>query len=694
MTGHPSARPLDSLRVAAILDDFTSRGLGPECSLLPLSLDNWMSELGSFAPDLLFVESAWWGHRKQWHGKISHAAPVLGQLLAWCKEHHIPSVFWGKEDPVHYDRFLAAASMFDSVFTSDIDCVARYKQALGHDRVYVLPFACQPREYHPVERDERAVAACFAGAYYVRYPERTRDLRTLVDSVQALMPVTIFDRYLGSGDHNYAFPDAYRQLIQGSLPAHAVAEAGKRYRYAINLNTVKRSGSMCARRVCELLGSGTTVVSNDCLGVRRLFGELVICSDDGQAVSRQLASLVGDEAARARRTVAGVRKVMQEHTYARRLASIASCALRRPLVVPVSSVLLVGYAASPAQRDAILQSALRQQHQPWRLLLIMGPGVAGGAAASSDARIRTLAHAELGEHAIGTLAPSGFACAWIAPLVAQDYYGAHYLTDLLLAASYSNAEAFCKRAHFGVVNGEIVQNSMECAYRACSAVALRSAVVRRRWLDGQAAARWIRDCAGMSVALDGLAIDPYNYCRDADLLDPAHCAASLAQHVDDLLLDKGLVIEELERQAMAISALAQAASRVPYLPASKLAAWFDPWGGSQTSAELDRFGWHLVSELQDGQSEEVFARLPVGAAQLRALGVWRFFLEAGSGLPVHLLVACIDVHGATLRQDAFSCNVDEELILPFGTRMLRLGLRMQSSGSTRLHRLWLGWRPQ
>src|SRR5699024_11092438 len=127
-----------------------------------------------FRPDMLFIESAWQGNSGKWYGMIVKTKPEFCLLTEYCHEKNIPVVFWNKEDPGHNEGFMAAAGLCDFVFTTEIDCIAQYKRCLGHDRVYFLHFAAQPKLHNPVETFERKDMFCFAGAYYTNYPERTR----------------------------------------------------------------------------------------------------------------------------------------------------------------------------------------------------------------------------------------------------------------------------------------------------------------------------------------------------------------------------------------------------------------------------------------------------------------------------------------------------------------------------------------
>jgi hypothetical protein len=176
------------------MDEFTFGSFQPEAILHQLTPSDWQTELEAANPDLLFIESAWRGKDDLWGNKVGHTSTELQGIVEWCRAKQVPTVFWCKEDPIHFETFLNTATLFDYVFTTDIDCIHRYKAALGHDQVYLLPFACQPATNNPVETYQRKDAFCFAGAYYVRYPERTRDLGDFVMELPTFRPLEIYDR--------------------------------------------------------------------------------------------------------------------------------------------------------------------------------------------------------------------------------------------------------------------------------------------------------------------------------------------------------------------------------------------------------------------------------------------------------------------------------------------------------------------
>jgi len=265
------AARLKRLRVAAILDDFSHACFRDECDLRQLTPGDWRTELEALRPDMLLVESAWRGKDQHWQGKIAWLDPELAGIVAWCREEGVPTVFWNKEDPVHFHTFRRVARQFDYVFTTDIDSLARYQIALGHRRAYLLPFACQPRLTNPIEREQRKDKFSFAGGYYTRYPDRIRDFAEIIGALRRFRPVEIFDRGQGAEDERYRYPPEYAPLIVGTLPSERIDQAYKGYRYGVNFNSIKQSQSMFARRVFELLASNTLTLSNYSRSVRLMF---------------------------------------------------------------------------------------------------------------------------------------------------------------------------------------------------------------------------------------------------------------------------------------------------------------------------------------------------------------------------------------------------------------------------------------
>jgi len=381
------APPADRLRVASILDEMSAACFAPECDLVPLNLEGWREQLDEHRPDLLLVESAWNGNGGEWQYRIAEyprkdlvGLPALRALLDGCHERGIPTAFWNKEDPVHFERFAEAASLFDHVFTTDARCVEAYRALPGERTVDALPFAAQPRIHNPVAAvPERSASPCFAGAWYRdRHPDRRQSLEALLDAARPY-GLVIYDRRFGGDDAAFGFPERFAPHVLGKLPYERILDVYKSHRVFLNANSVADSPTMCSRRVFELAASDTAILSTPGAALAALLGDgLVEEAGDGETAAVALERLLGDEGERTRRIRAARRVVFAEHTYAERLATIAATAgidtssLRRePFAPPGASA--NGAAASP--------NGAGDTH-PWTLVL--QPGVTLSEAALAD----------------------------------------------------------------------------------------------------------------------------------------------------------------------------------------------------------------------------------------------------------------------------------------------------------------------
>ena len=688
----PAAAPSDGasrpLRVAAVLDDFSAGAFAPEAELLMLTPENWRAEMEGDRPDLIFIESAWHGRDGQWTTKISNNGPELQDILAWAAEAGVPTAFWNKEDPVHFQTFLNTARGFDHVFTTDMDCIHRYKAALGHDQVHFLPFACQPAAHNPLERYERKNAMSFAGSYYVRYPERTRDLETFVAHLPRLCPIEIFDRNFGKDNPSYQFPPEYRPYIVGTLPPEDIDVAYKGYRYAINLNSIKQSQTMFARRVFELLASNTLTVSNYSRGLRLMFGDLVPSSDDGAAMLARLSALAADPDRESRLRLMALRKVMTEHTYRDRLDFVRARVLPdAPPPRRLPHVTALAEARDGAEAERVVAAFLAQTHTDARLILVLDDP----AMAPAHPRVEARARGALESLRLRDMVDGG---AWLACLSARDHYGPHYLTDLILATRYSPASLIGKASHFAWTGAGLEAADPGLTYRPMPSCPARRSILRGdrvpadlgagEALSGLDALRWDRP--------DGLAADPWNYAADAAGADPARIAARVDDPAD---VDPGLSMADLQSVADAAGAEEippVAAEGTAGLDSGRLAELFAGSAGRLVSQRGEGDALVVESALADGVHEYLYATQNIGVRDMMAddaePGMVKCHLEIEAGfMAVNLVLRFLDRRKERISHVMMPGNFNGAAEIPPGTAFVRIGLRVISGGTARIRRL-------
>ncbi|MGC3021731.1 glycosyltransferase family protein [Brevibacterium sp. FAM 24630] len=451
------------LRVGVILDEFSAESFGFEWSLHPLSFTKWSAELDGL--DFVFIESAWNGNDGAWKFKLtgpSGPSPEVTDLLAECRRLGIPTVFWNKEDPPHFEDFLPLAGLCDFVFTSDVRLVPEYRSRLGHERVAVLPFAAQPAIHNP-SRPARNVAArdiAFAGMYFAhKYPERREQMDLLLGAADAVSGrmrhgLEIFSRFLGN-DERYQFPGSLAQRVVGSLPYRNLLTAYKHYKVFLNVNSVTDSPSMCARRIFEISAAGTPVVTTPSAATREFFPtDEVPQPESKEDAEWTLRAYVRSPELRDRSVHLAQRRIWAEHTYTHRAMTVMDSLgidHGQPFPTSVSAVVSTN---RPGHLGEVLTTHAAQLHADKELVL-----VAHGFPAPADLRTRA---ANLGidrleivevsaDEPLGTCLNRGVEAASgdvIAKMDDDDIYGAHYLGDQLAALRYSDADLVGKQAHY------------------------------------------------------------------------------------------------------------------------------------------------------------------------------------------------------------------------------------------------------
>lgn len=683
------------MRPAFVLDEFSFNCFKFDTEVQELSFSACVAslELGSF--DFLFVESVWFGSNFDWRRRVSESTPEFISLLKFCKKNNIITVFWNKEDPVHFHRFLKSAEHFDFIFTTDYNSISLYRQTLGRAKVYVLPFACQSKIHNPLLNNiVQLPGACYAGAYYRRFPNRLIEFDTIFNAVSKLMPISVYDRYINSADINYRFPDKYQTFIKGSLPHSQIEIAYKSYTFGINLNTVKNSESMFARRVFELLGSGTVTISNESPGIRFLFGDLVICSDNVDEIRQRLQELVDKPVLRSKVALAGVRKVLLEHTYAHRLERVYSIVFDRPeQKQSFPNVCVVAAVSTLAQLQCIEQMLHAQEGVDWRAVLFVADGSDMTAIqdALTDERISCLPQSAAEQGVTALLADAQWAAGWHV----NDYYGPNYLLDLLLGTRYCDAPVLGKAAMFCADASGPKCVNQEAVYRPMAHVQARCAVLKAERLHGVSVSEWLALVDGSqplpaAIAEGAMALDAFSYCQNAWLQGLPQAEVSAV--VDDLELNKGHGIDELYAKAEAMPVHMPAWLGKPAWRLQNLAQSFGTANeGAPLHGTLDKFGWHLVSEIPDGNHAFIWAENALPLEDLGGQEGLKFHVVEGPGLPIELMVRFETERGGLVAEEMFETNQNQQWVVPDGATHVRLGFRVFSSGTTRVMRFVLGW---
>lgn len=354
------SRSLGSLRVGLVADEFTTSTLDGAVRVVPLDRTSWRDQLPGL--DLVFIESAWAGNSGQWHRGIGRYSPEehrdIVQLLAAARKLGVPSVFWNKEDPVHFNRFVATASLCDHVFTTDAGRIPAYLER-GESTVLTasaLPFYAQPKIHNPLPTDRLFDASfAYAGTYYGdRYAQRSRELAAMLT---AALPhgLTIYDRQAANPESPYHFPHKFEPHVKGSLPYQEVLKSYKSHVASINVNSVADSPSMFSRRVVEVAASGGVVVSGPGRGVRETFGSAILSSGDHSEWRAIFRALSADPQARLTEAWLQMRAVLRSHTVETALtivARTAGLAITGPSL-PTYALVLETASSSESDRDLV-----------------------------------------------------------------------------------------------------------------------------------------------------------------------------------------------------------------------------------------------------------------------------------------------------------------------------------------------------
>jgi len=458
------------INAAVILDDFSMQCFRGCAKLFAITPSNWKNIFKNENISVLLAESAWRGNNQAWNyafSKYNRYGEELKSVVDYCKANAIPTVFWNKEDPVNFEIFQDAARLFDHIFTTDADCIARYKGQFGHSNIYFLPFAANEEIHNPIQNKITKIhdSIAFAGSWNEKkYPDRAQWLREMLEHLRINHKVIIFDRYKTNKiDHQgLVFPSEFADISEKAVDySDLCSTVYKSYKAFVNVSSVTNSSTMIPRRIYELSATGTPIISNysKALSDQRLSHVLSWEKHDIDA-SQRISTILSDELARLSLSTQGVRFAFSGNTYKDRFASIlqkagiashslASLTPARPKITALCVTRRPGYL------PRVIEMLERQTIDNINVIIILHN-------AMLDLEIMEELTKQSSNNYLFVQSPSNLlflgdcinygrqlsTTQYIAKIDDDDFYGPHYLQDQINAFKYTDSAIVGKNSYF------------------------------------------------------------------------------------------------------------------------------------------------------------------------------------------------------------------------------------------------------
>ena len=228
---------------------------------------------------VLIIVSTWYGLNKEWDLEENKKLNIIKRIVEQYKKNGIKIVFYSKEDPVFYEKFADYAKLADYIFTTEADCIPKYKEECNNNNVYQLSFGINPIYHNPIGVGKnKCGGVIFSGSWYKNFEDRCRDSSKIFDAIiECGEYLTLIDRMWEIEDKKeLGFPEKYKQYVLPKIQHKKLQNIHKMFDWAININTVKNSSTMCANRVYELQAQGNILLSNYSKAIENLFSNVFI----------------------------------------------------------------------------------------------------------------------------------------------------------------------------------------------------------------------------------------------------------------------------------------------------------------------------------------------------------------------------------------------------------------------------------
>ena len=343
------------MKIALISDSLTMDSLSAEdgVSLYNITKSNYNEILKSWKPDILFVESTWLGDNNEWRYKVasypdyprcsnaqlkkllnlvkkfgifSRSNNQLRKVVSCAKDLGIPTIFWNKEDGIHFDRFIDSAKLFDYIFTVDESCIERYRAVVDSTtRVHTLMFGVQSKFHSFTSFDILHNRASFVGSYSTHIHSQRRYWQDMMFELSSKsLGLDVYDRNSSRKSNIYRYPIIDNVNIYPAVSYAQTADIYRNYLINLNVNTIENSPTMFSRRLIEILACGRVAITNDTRAVQNYFKDYCYSFSSKEELSEMFDKFKRDGLSNddKDRLKSAADYIVQNHTWSHRLKTI------------------------------------------------------------------------------------------------------------------------------------------------------------------------------------------------------------------------------------------------------------------------------------------------------------------------------------------------------------------------------------
>lgn len=442
------------IKFISILDEISHTSFDSEFMLFQLNKASFETQIKGSTSLGLLLESCWKGNFGAWEyaftsPSLQHQnAQNLLKAIDIAKDRNLPVIFWNKEDPMHYDKFLPISSKCDVIFTTDSNKVEDYQRDVPNAKVETMLFAANINICNPANRfREEQENICFAGSYYGQgHDDRKKQMDALLPTIIKFKGA-IYDRMSQLDNDRYAYPRKYCSFIRPAVPFREIVDVYRKFKIFLNVNTITESPTMMSRRVYELLACGTPVISTPSLAIDEQFKGIVQVAANAIEANKIAKHLLENEWEWLRLSHLGYREVMLKHTYEHRAIQIAN-ALGKNIQqeIPLASIVMA--TKRPQFIDRIVENICKQTYKNIEYIAVLQDYTDeqvqeleqriknSGKKLANIIFIRNNSDDTLGARLNqGIVASKG---EYIAKFDDDDFYLPNYLQDMLIPFKFSN----------------------------------------------------------------------------------------------------------------------------------------------------------------------------------------------------------------------------------------------------------------